>query len=159
MAEAKSAYVYYGPIAQLRPYDRKWANAFCEAIGRVCAKITHAEPFLSHQHPDPQAKYDKLRYVSVLVAVVMHPLWCGGGEIDIAHKNGIPIVLVVNEKEGVVPSLREHANVCDVILFGTMEQVLVDLEQALQCIPPPIVHQPDNGASLAEANQQTGLSH
>mgnify|MGYP001600443790 CR=1 FL=1 len=102
----KSAYIC-GPLTEL-PAERKlWAKRFYAKLADVCKETTGKRAFVPHEHYDPQihAKFTPQEVdcaerkqvcekTSVLIVVAIAPSWGGGIEVEMAHRSGVPIIII-----------------------------------------------------------------
>ncbi len=148
---SKNDHVAYvcGPLTELLPDERNRTKKFYERIADVCETVLGMRAFVPHEHFDPISRPDPTPYevdekerhqvcvcTSHLIVVPLAPSWGGGIEVEMAYRNGVPVILLCDEKrlraKQISRLLRGNPGVRSEISYTNEEDALSQLASVLQ---------------------------
>lgn len=147
ISNGKCVYVC-GPLTDLPPEQQIAVKRFYQRIADLCYAIFGERAFVPHEHYDPvkharftprQVDAAERRQVgertSCLVAVPVAPSWGGGIEVEIAHHEEVPVVLLCEAAKlaarKISRLLRGNPAVIAEISYATEEDALRQLKPVL----------------------------
>lgn len=144
ISEVPSVYVC-GPLTDLLPDKQKSVKRIYVQIARLAQRITGVRGFVPHEHCDPKIhsylqpeqvdlfERDRIsKKTSCLVALVIAPSWGGGIEIEIAHQNKVPCILLIKKGENTSRLLRGNPGIAKIIQYTSVKDVLIQLTDVLK---------------------------
>jgi hypothetical protein len=147
MDKQKSAYIC-GPLTELSFDQQEGIKLFYERIANVCKEVMGIRAFVPHEHYDPvkhasytpaqvdTAERDQIqKRTSFLIVVALAPSWGGGIEVEIAHQNGVPVIILCEEdklqKGKISRLLRGNPAVKNIIPYKDESDAIKKLSNAL----------------------------
>jgi hypothetical protein len=139
----KSAYIC-GPLTELPEETRQPVKSLYSALAQVCLDVTGVRAFVPHEHFDPiaQANFTPVEVdaaerrqvcesTNLLVVVALEPTWGGGIEVEMANRNGIPVVILKPQKK-VSRLLLGNPAVKKIVEFSDIGEAAEALRSALK---------------------------
>ena len=96
-----------GLLTELDPPQQGRVKGFYERIADICAEVLGKRAFVPHEHYDPvkhasfapqdvdaAERRQVCEQTSHLIVVPVAPSWGGGIEVEMAHRSGVPVVIV-----------------------------------------------------------------
>lgn len=145
--DGKCPYVC-GALTELPKRRQEELKNFYSKIADVCGEVLGVRAFVPHEHYDPikNASYTPedvdraerrqvCELTNLLIVATIAPSWGGGIEVEMAHRNNVPIILLCQkrkfEQRKISRLLRGSPAVRGIILYRTKEEALRELEEAI----------------------------
>lgn len=145
---SKAAYVC-GPLTELPAERQESVKRFYERIADLCGRTLGVRAFVPHEHFDPiknaaatphEVDEAERRQVcensSCLIVVALAPSWGGGIEVEMAHRSGVPVILLCEreklENRKISRLLRGNPGVVHVISYDGERGALMKLAAILR---------------------------
>lgn len=137
-----------GPLTDLPNDDHEIVRRFYSKIGDACEEILGIRAFVPHERYDPRAgdrmtprEVDRVlrerinrRATSILIVAAVAPSWGGGIEVEMAHQNDVPVVILKNKTQKLSRLLLGNPAILMTLEYNSLEDALYELKRFLQAL-------------------------
>ena len=134
-----------GALTELAPEIQEGVKRLYTQLADICMEEIGIRAFVPHEHFDPILHADYTpqdvnafersqvcERTSCLVVVAIEPTWGGGIEVEMAHRSGVPVIVLKPEHKKLSRLLLGNPAIHQVVEYSSFQDALSCFREAVR---------------------------